>query len=74
MVYIRNIGVGKFVNILMIFLFYTVVRVYKGNDLITTYNVPQNKEGTVWHVFEITEEGISSINEFEYNSNVSNID
>lgn len=51
-----------------------VVRVYKGNDLITTYNVPQNKEGTVWHVFEITEEGISSINEFEYNSNVSNID
>lgn len=48
-----------------------VVRVYKGNDLITTYNVPQNKEGTVWHVFEITKDGIVSINEFEYNSNVS---
>lgn len=50
-----------------------VVRVYKGNDLINTYNVPINKEGTVWHIFEITKEGILSINEFEYNSDVASI-
>lgn len=50
-----------------------VVRVYKGNNLMNTYNVPRNKEGTVWHVFEITKEGIVSVNEFEYNSEPSSI-
>lgn len=28
------------------------VRVYKGNDLIATYRVPTNRNGTVWHVFD----------------------
>lgn len=50
-----------------------VVRVYKGNDLVVTFNVPKNNVGTVWHVFEITENGIVSINEFENISDVSSV-
>lgn len=50
-----------------------VVRVYKGNDLITTYFVPKDKEGTVWHVFHITKDGVVPVNEFEYNSSTSNV-
>lgn len=50
-----------------------VVRVYRGNDLISTYYVPKNTEGTVWHVFEIKDNNIMQVNTFEYESNVSNI-
>lgn len=50
-----------------------VVRVYKGGDLITTYFVPKDKEGTVWHVFNITKDGIVPVNEFEYISGVTNV-
>lgn len=43
------------------------VRVYAGNDMIKTFNVPKDMVGTVWHVFDITEEGIKTVNEF-YNA------
>lgn len=50
-----------------------VVSVYKGNDLIATYFVPEDEEGTVWHVFQITKDGIVPVNEMEYNSSVTNV-
>ncbi len=45
-----------------------VVRVYKGNELVKTYSIPQGEKGTLWHVFDITENGIIPFNTF---SNVS---
>ena len=35
--------------------------------MIKTFNVPKDMVGTVWHVFDITEEGIKTVNEF-YNA------
>lgn len=46
------------------------VRIYAGNNLLKTYNVPMNEIGTVWHVFDITENGIETVNEF-YNESVA---
>ncbi len=43
------------------------IHVYAGNELINTYHVPKDQVGTVWHVFDITEEGIEAVNEF-YNA------
>lgn len=44
-----------------------VVRLYKGNVLLRTYNVPTDTEGTVWNVFSIDKNGkITAINSFEY--------
>ena len=43
------------------------VHVYEGNKLINKYCVPQNNIGTVWHVFDITIDGIHMVNEF-YNA------
>ena len=40
-----------------------VVRVYKGNDLLQTYSVPQNLQGIYWFVFDITEDGLVAVNE-----------
>ena len=40
-----------------------VVRVYKRNELIQTYNVPQNKRGTKWDVFAISKNGLITYNE-----------
>ena len=40
------------------------VKVYKGNDLIETYNVPINMQGTRWNIFEIRNgeiKGLSNI-------------
>lgn len=45
-----------------------VVRVYKGNDLSDTFVVPQNIQGTVWHVFDIIGNEVIPINEFTYES------
>ena len=42
-----------------------VVRVYKGNELIQTYNVPQNKRGIKWDVFAISKNGLITYNEIE---------
>ncbi len=40
------------------------IRVYAGNNLVNTFYVPKDEKGTVWHVFDITEEGIKAVNEF----------
>ena len=44
------------------------VRVYKGNELIDCFYVDKKCDGTVWHVFDITKNGIVKINDyyFEY--------
>ncbi|MDL4838927.1 carboxypeptidase regulatory-like domain-containing protein [Aquibacillus rhizosphaerae] len=48
------------------------VRVYSGNTLLTTYNVPINKEGNVWRVFEIRNGQIVPINQMDYISGWNN--
>ena len=40
-----------------------VVRVYRGNELIHIYNVPQNKRGIKWDVFAISKNGLITYNE-----------
>lgn len=48
------------------------VRVYRGADLIRTYHVPTNNEGTVWHVFSMSASGvITDINAFWFQSDPS---
>jgi hypothetical protein len=43
------------------------VRVYKGAQLIRTYNVPANRSGTVWNVFSMNASGhITDINTFSF--------
>lgn len=46
------------------------VHIYAGNNLLKTYNAPMNEIGTVWRVFDITENGIETVNEF-YNESVA---
>ncbi|MCM1552886.1 MAG: hypothetical protein NC092_09375, partial [Butyrivibrio sp.] len=41
-----------------------MVRVYTGNEKPKTFYVPKNNVGTVWHVFDIDENGITPVNEF----------
>src|SRR5699024_6779854 len=41
------------------------VEVYKGENLIQTYNVPTNIEGNMWKVFEIVDGEIKTINKVE---------
>ena len=43
------------------------VQIYAGNNRIKTFYVPKNQMGTVWHVFDITEDGVVAVNNF-YNS------
>lgn len=43
-----------------------VVRVYCGNEQIGIFSIPQNKSGTVWHVFDLSKQGIQEVNEFGY--------
>lgn len=43
-----------------------VVRVYCGNEQISIFSIPQNKSGTVWHVFNLSKQGIQEVNEFGY--------
>lgn len=42
------------------------VRVYSGNGLVAEFNVPLDKEGNVWRVFEIRGGAIVPINRVEY--------
>lgn len=50
------------------------VFVYIGSTLIKTYYIPKNKEGTLWSVFYIDENGeIHDINKFSYTVDSSNI-
>jgi hypothetical protein len=44
------------------------VRVFRGADLVATYNVPAGA-GTLWTVFELTGTGIVPINTMSYESN-----
>ena len=41
------------------------VEVYKGSELVQTYNVPTNKEGNMWKVFEVVDGEIRTINSVE---------
>ncbi|WP_147534546.1 carboxypeptidase regulatory-like domain-containing protein [Bacillus marasmi] len=41
------------------------VRIYKGNSLVATYNVPLDQEGNVWRVFEIRNGDIVPINRID---------
>ena len=51
-----------------------IVEVYRGAELIRTYNVPTGRDGTVWHVFSINDAGrITDLNSFEYESSPSNV-
>lgn len=44
-----------------------VVRLYKGNQLLRTFNVPAGHDGTEWDVFSLTSDGkITSINTMTY--------
>lgn len=54
-----------------------IVRVYSGNDLIATFNVPTNRIGTVWHVFDYdaSTDTIKPINDFysQYDCDLVNV-
>ncbi|MBE3086158.1 MAG: carboxypeptidase regulatory-like domain-containing protein, partial [Bacteroidetes bacterium] len=49
------------------------VRVYRGDNLIATFNVPANQEGTLWTVFEMDGDTITPINTMSYESNPSDV-
>ena len=49
------------------------VRVYQGNTLIESFSVPQNVTGNTWRVFELSEEGLHAINQFEFISDEEEI-
>lgn len=49
------------------------VRVYKGSDLVRTFNVPSNAGGTLWTVFEMTGDVITPVNLMDYEQSPSNI-
>lgn len=49
------------------------MKVYKGNKYIETYNVPINKPGTLWKVFEIKNGEIYLINSMDFVSNPSDV-
>ncbi len=46
------------------------VRVYSGNQLIATYNVPLSREGTLWHVFDydVATDTLTAVNTFSYSN------
>ena len=51
-----------------------IVRLYNGNTLLRTYNVPTDREGTVWNVFSIDQYGnIVDLNTFEYISSPGSV-
>ncbi len=49
------------------------VRVFMGNNLTHTFNVPTNRGGTVWTVFEIREDRIVPINNMSFVANPGSI-
>ncbi|MBY0025532.1 cell wall-binding repeat-containing protein [Priestia aryabhattai] len=50
-----------------------VVEVYKGNYLVKTFNVPANRIGTLWTVFELKGDNITPINTISNSNNSNNI-
>lgn len=51
------------------------VKVYRGNQLLATYNVPTNQDGTLWTVFayDSTTKKITMINDMSYESTAGNV-
>ena len=51
------------------------VKVYRGSQLLMTYNVPTNQGGTLWTVFsyDSTTQRITTINEMSYESSAGNV-
>ncbi len=49
------------------------VRVFKGSDLIETFYVPANTEGTLWTVFELEGDNIMPVNAMSYESTPSSV-
>ena len=49
------------------------VKVYRGDGLIATFNVPVNQGGTLWTVFELNGNTITPINAMSYEANSFNI-
>ena len=47
------------------------VQVYRGSELIATFNVPSNQEGTLWTVFEMDGDTIMPKNTMSYESDPS---
>lgn len=47
------------------------VKVYRGSELLATYNIPTSKAGTVWHVFNYNADThkLTSVNTFSSESN-----
>lgn len=43
--------------------YFLLVSILK-HALLETFYVPKDQIGTVWHVFDITEDGIKVVNEF----------
>lgn len=52
-----------------------IARVYSGNTLLATFNVPTNKVGTVWHVFDYdaSTDTIKPVNDFYSQSYPSDV-
>lgn len=50
------------------------VKVYKGNALIRTYNVPKNKKGNLWNVFEINNGDIKKIKTLEFTKDCKDLE
>jgi hypothetical protein len=49
------------------------VRVYSSSGLLASFNIPPNKEGTLWTVFEMSNGIITAINDLSYASDPSSI-
>lgn len=49
------------------------VKVYRGSNLVATFNVPVNQEGTLWSVFELSGDTITPINTMSYESTASSV-
>jgi carboxypeptidase family protein len=49
------------------------VRVYRGSDLVATFNVPFNQGGTLWTVFELSGVEITPINTMSYETSPPSI-
>jgi len=50
------------------------VRVYRAGNLVANFSVPTNQEGTLWTVFEMSGETITSVNRMSHESSSSNIE
>lgn len=48
-------------------------RVYRGSNLVATFNVPSNQGGTLWTVFEMSGDTITPINTMSYESSPINV-